>query len=100
MRRLGLMMAGVLAFAQMSSVANAEPSANHDYLQLVHEFCTDVIASGELPGLSFGECVSFNVVSEQGFTPHFCDALREGAGGTLEDYGFDSYADCVRNLEL
>jgi hypothetical protein len=83
-----------------ASAQQGSPGANRDYQRLVHDYCEAVIASGDLPTLNYGECESFNVVSDNGFKTHFCDALREGAGATLEDYGFTSYSDCIRNLQL
>jgi len=91
-----------LLFAATGTAARAEgdPGANRDYIQAVRAFCSTIVGVGDFATLNLGECMSFNVVSAEGFRTHFCDALREGGLGTLEDYGFDSYADCVRNLEL
>lgn len=98
MKLAGIVSAAALVCASTSSPSIAEPSANHDYIQAVQEFCSTIVGVGQFATLSWGECMSFNVVSEQGFRAHFCDALREGGLGTLEDYGFDSYSDCIRNL--
>ena len=91
-----------LLLAATATAGNAEgnPGANRDYIQAVQAFCSSIVGTGAFETLNFGECMSFNVVSLEGFRTHFCDALREGALGTLEDYGFDSYSDCVQNLEL
>jgi hypothetical protein len=64
----------------------------------LHEFCTALIESGTFATLNYGECISFNVTSSEGFTAHFCDFLREEDLLGLE--GFDSYSDCIRNLSF
>ena len=97
MKRTWLITAGALVLASVSSAANSEAGANHDYMQEVHQFCTGLIASGALPNLNYGECVSYNVVSIDGAKAHVCDELLET--GVLEDY-FDDFSDCVRNIEL
>lgn len=71
------------------------PTAQPDNQQ-VQNYCYGLMASGDYPGLSLGECVSFNVTSEQGFVTKFCDFVRESDAYT--DYGFDSYSDCVRSI--
>lgn len=63
-----------------------------------HEFCAALIESGIFASLNYGECISFNVTSDEGFTAHFCDMLREE--DLLGAEGFDSYSDCIRNLVL
>lgn len=103
MKRISLMMATVLPLASICSAANAQagsPGANREYVQAVQAFCRNIVGSPSFPTLNWGECMSFNVVSEEGFIAHFCDGLREGGLGTLEDFGFADYSDCVRNLEL
>jgi hypothetical protein len=76
----------------MSAAAQSNNGVNAELL----EFCEELVASGDFPGLNFGECMSFNLTPEPGFQAHFCDFLREG--GLYEDYGVTSYSDCIRNL--
>ena len=91
----GLIAATVTASAALIPVtptlAQATPSqgANAEVL----EFCYNLIASGLFPDLNLGECVSFNIVPEKGFEPHFCDFLRE-----TDQLGDMTYAECVRSL--
>ena len=91
----GLIAAAVTASAALTPVtpalAQATPSqgANAELL----EFCYDLIASGLFPDLNLGECVSFNIVPDKGFGPHFCDYLRE-----TDQLGDMSYSECVRSF--
>jgi hypothetical protein len=91
----GMIAATVAVSAALTPVAPAlaqtTPSqgANAELL----EFCYDLIASGDFPDLNLGECMSFNIVPEQGFAAHFCDFLRE-----TDQLGDVTYAECVRNL--
>ena len=71
------------ALAQPTQGANAE----------VLELCYSLIESGIFPDLNLGECVSFNIVSDKGFAPHFCDFLRE-----TDQLGDMTYAECVRSF--
>ena len=65
--------------------------------QELKEFCIAQIESGEFGPLNLGECMSFwRAIDEPGFAAHLCDAFREN--DLLDDFGFDSYSDCVRNL--
>lgn len=59
------------------------------------DFCVFLMSLEQFEEMNLGECMSFNSVSEDGFAPHGCDALREF--GLLDDLGYDSYSDCVRN---
>jgi len=90
----------LLAATAPGANAEGDPGATRDYIQAVQAFCSTIVGTGAFETLNWGECMSFNVVSEDGFITHFCDALREGGLGTLDDYGFDSYNDCVQNLEF
>ena len=101
MKRIWLIAAAALVLAPMTSAAQAQagsPGANRDNIQAVQEFCSSIVGVGQFADLNWGECMSFNVVSEEGIRAHICDGLREGGLGTLEEFGFDSYADCVQNL--
>lgn len=61
------------------------------------EFCRALIASGEFADtLNLGQCMSFNLTPEQGFSTQFCHYLR--GEDLLDDAGFEDYDDCVRNL--
>jgi hypothetical protein len=63
----------------------------------LQQLCTDLIASGDFPGLNRGECMSFNLTPDAGWRAHVCDLYRETTGfGEGED--FASYSDCVRNI--
>lgn len=75
--------------------ASAEQGNNNGANAELQQFCTDLIASGDFPGLNRGECMSFNIVPEAGYKAHFCDLLRET--DALEDWGYDSFAECVRD---
>jgi hypothetical protein len=102
MKRIGLIAGATLLVASVPSAASAEggsPGANRDYIEEVQQLCSEIVGSQEFPLLNWGECMSFNVVSEQGFRTAFCKALREGAeGNTLESFGFEDFDDCIRNL--
>jgi hypothetical protein len=66
---------------------------------VIQEFCRDLVASGEIPWLSMGECVSLNISTDTekgGFIAHRCDNWRDA--GELELTGFHSYSDCIRNF--
>lgn len=97
MRKLVLICASIAMSLPLPAQADPVQSpptsgANADTIN----FCNEVIASGEFPELNFGECMSFNNTSINGFVSHICDEMRET--GTLEDNGFSSYSDCIRNL--
>jgi len=65
----------------------------------IKSFCRDLVASGDVPWLSMGECVSLNISTDTekgGFVAHRCDNWRDA--GELELVGFSSYADCIRNF--
>ena len=65
----------------------------------VQSFCRELVASGDLPWLSMGECVSLNNSTDTekgGFVAHRCDNWRDT--DELELVGFTSYADCIRNF--
>ena len=103
MKPLFLLAAASLVLGTMPSTANAQagsPGANREYIQLVQSFCSTIVGSAEYPLLNWGECMSFNVVSAEGFIAKFCGALREGAEGGYEAFGFEDYDDCIRNLEF
>ena len=103
MKPLFLVAAASLVLGTMPSAANAQagsPGANREYIELVQSFCSTIVGSAGFPGLNWGECLSFNVVSAQGFISIFCDSLREGAHGGYEAFGFEDYDDCIRNLEF
>ncbi len=90
-------LAGAAASAPMAPVS-ASATSNNGVNAELHEFCTALVESGTFASLNYGECVSFNVTSAQGFTSHFCDFLREE--DLLGAEGFVSYSDCIRNLEF
>ena len=87
------LLAGALMLANPSvgSAASTSPGGTSE----VQDFCRALIASGRFPTANFGECISFNVTSDQGFVTKFCDFVRETAD--YADYGFTSYSDCVRS---
>ena len=65
----------------------------------IQSFCRDLVASGDVPWLSMGECVSLNISADAekgGFIAHRCDNWRDT--GELELAGFSSYSDCIRNF--
>ena len=101
MRKL-IMLCAAATMAMAAPVsAQAEPVQHPDNNGANAElltFCTELIASGIYPTLNFGECMSYNNSSGDGFKTHFCDMLRET--NQLADYGFSSYDDCVRNIEF
>ena len=94
-----LMMAAVGAACLITPAAPLAAQTNGSNNQGANaellEFCYDLIASGIFPGLTVGECVSYNLSSDSGFKTRFCDMLRDT--GTFDDYGYTSYSDCVRN---
>lgn len=102
MRRLvPALAAAVLAASAVSFQAQAEPAGPGNSQvenRQLQQFCYDLIAGGEFPDLVLGECMSFNNTSDAGFKAHLCDMLR--GTGQLNDWGFSSYSDCVRNIEL
>ena len=60
----------------------------------VFAFCEALI--DQYPGLSLGTCVAFNdTQGTYGFVPQQCHELQ--GLGLLDDFGFDSFDDCVRN---
>ena len=65
----------------------------------IQSFCRELVASGDAPWLSMGECVSLNLSSDTekgGFVAHRCDNWRDT--DELELAGFSSYADCIRRF--
>ena len=65
--------------------------------QELREYCYALIDSGNFGPLNLGECMSYNeTMGRAGFAAHLCDALLEL--GLLEDFGFTSFSDCVRNV--
>ena len=65
--------------------------------QELKEYCIGLIESGNFGPLNLGECMSYNeTMGRDGFAAHLCDALLEL--GLLEDFGFTSYSDCIRNI--
>ena len=90
-----LITAVLLATSPTEALATSATSSAQPANQQVQNYCYALIASGAYPTLNLGECVSFNVTSEQGFVTKFCDFVRETAN--YSDYGFTSYSDCVRN---
>lgn len=78
--------------------AAADQTSNNGANAELHEFCTGLVASGIFPDLNYGECMSYNRTSLSGLRAHVCDQLRET--GELDDYGFSSYSECVRNIEF
>ncbi len=89
------MAAALLAISATAVAAAPAASSAHPANRQVQDFCHALIASGTYPTLNLGECVSFNVTSDQGFVTKFCDFLRETDG--YADYGFTSFSDCVRS---
>lgn len=101
MKAVRLLAIAALATASLSSPvapALAQDSNNQGANAELLEYCTALVASGDFPGLNFGECMSFNRTSEHGFTAHFCDLLREQ--DLYEDFGVTSYSDCIRNISF
>lgn len=100
MRMFRLLPAAALAISAAATpaapaMAQATPAqgANAEVIAL----CYDLLASGEFSDtLNLGQCMSFNVTSDQGFSTQFCHYLR--GEGLLEDAGFEDYDDCIRNL--
>lgn len=75
------------------SALHAAPSGPGVNAELM-EYCADLME--EFPGLSLGKCMSFNLSQNTyGYVPHVCDFFQDL--GLLDDYGFDSFADCVKN---
>lgn len=61
-------------------------------------FCESQITSGDFSSaLTFGRCMGFNVVSDEGFVTQVCMAFR--GENLLGDYGFTSFDDCVSTLQ-
>jgi hypothetical protein len=89
---------GLLSFAMVlpastivPTTAQARPGENRE----LQEYCYDLIASGDFPGLNLGECMSFNnnLDNPAGFKAHLCDAFREM--GVLDEEGI-TYSECIR----
>jgi hypothetical protein len=75
----------------------AAPGQNGSDAQLL-AFCETILNSGDYgAALTFGRCMSFNDVSFEGLVTQTCQAFR--GEGVLEDYGFDSFDDCVTTLQ-
>ena len=62
------------------------------------QFCYDLIESGTYPELVLGECTSFNLTPDPGFKAHLCDYIR--SNDLWDDFGVDSYSDCIRNVSF
>lgn len=61
-------------------------------------FCESILNSGDYgDALTFGLCMSFNNVSDAGYVTQVCLAFR--GQGLLQEYGFDSFDDCVSTLQ-
>ena len=101
MKLANILAASALAFSAASvplAPAAAGQADNNGANAGTHAFCTALVESGAFATLNYGECISFNVTSDEGFTAHYCDFLREE--GLLGLEGFDSYSDCIRNLSF
>ena len=99
-RRMFLLSAVAMTTAPFMSAtpAIAKPG-NAGGASEIQAFCRDLVASGDVPWLSMGECVSLNISADNekgGFVAHRCDNWRDA--GELELAGFSSYSDCVRNF--
>jgi hypothetical protein len=99
MKRISLLVTALVTVVSFSGVPVTAPASAQSPPD-VSEFqqvCYDLIATGEFPGMNFGECLSFDVTADpQGFKAHLCDAIAEN--GELADLGFSSYSDCIRNI--
>ena len=61
-------------------------------------FCESQVTSGDFSSaLTFGRCMGFNLVSDEGFVTQICMAFR--GENLLADYGFSSFDDCVSTLQ-
>jgi hypothetical protein len=91
-------MAMITAPLASAAPALAKPG-NAGGAKEIQQFCRELVASGDVPWLSMGECVSLNLSTDTekgGFTAHRCDNWRDS--GELELVGFSSYSDCIHNF--
>lgn len=102
-----ILILGSLLFSTVAgptvSPASADPnppSENGQYVQLVHDICDYVVGNDLYPGFTYGACMSFELVPATALATHVCQAMRLGNLGTLEENGFTSYNDCVRNFQF
>ena len=91
---LGLTVAAIAAFC---SIAPATAQGSSEEVKELQAFCHALVDSGTFPDLVFGECMAFNAMSEEGFKVALCGYLRDN--GLLEDEGFDSFSQCVQNID-
>ncbi len=87
--------AAFLASVPATTAFAAPPPENHQWRNAeIFAYCTALME--EYPGLSLGVCMSFNQTQgTYGFVPQHCHELE--AFGLLDDFGFESFSDCVRN---
>jgi hypothetical protein len=86
------LMAAPLPIANVSALqaAPSGPGVNQEVL----DYCYDLIE--QFPGVPLGVCMSFNLTQNTyGWLPQVCAYFEDS--GLLEDYGFTSFTDCVRN---
>jgi hypothetical protein len=101
-KAVGLLVSAALtaSVVMIPSAALADPSnppgQNGSNAQLLQS-CYDKLASGDFSdSLTLGRCMAFNSVSDQGWATQVCQFFR--GEDLLEDFGFESFSDCVTNL--
>ena len=95
MKAVKSMIAAALFASAPTTTAFAAPNPPTDNGNAaLFAYCSDLMAV--YPDLPLGVCMSFNLTQgTYGFVPQICHEL-EGRG-LLDDYGFESFSDCVRN---
>jgi hypothetical protein len=94
MKAVKLMIAAALFASAPATTAFAAPASPNGTNAELFAYCSELMA--DFPDLPLGVCMSFNLTQgTYGFVPQICHEL-EGRG-LLDDYGFESFDDCVRN---
>jgi hypothetical protein len=89
-----LMIAAALLASAPATTAIAAPVPSQGTNAELFAYCSELMA--EYPDLPLGVCMSFNLTQgTYGFVPQICHELE--SRGLLDDYGFESFSDCVRN---
>lgn len=98
MKKLSMLVATVaLAIPAPLTLATPALAANNSSAQAT---CKAIVAQGNYPGLTVGECVSLNKTqansSGNGYAAQECSYAQEQAPDIFYQY-YDSYSECVQD---
>ena len=94
---LVLAASALIAPTTSASADPSKPPGQNGSNAALLQACYDKLASGEFSdALTFGRCVGFNSVSDEGSETQFCQFLK--GEDLLSEFGFTSFSDCVVNL--